>query len=128
MKSFPAWLHLFSALMYYISQKKKICWLWEKKKSFLERLRFHNLASFEVETAKVSCYCIGAEGIFFMPQLRGWGEGWSRWLCSAIMKGQSLRGFKRLVSTRKMKSSFPWIASLVLRFKYISQIVCSFSF
>lgn len=55
--------------------EKKYAGSERKKKSFLERLRFHNLASFEVETAKVSCYCIGAEGIFFMPQLRGWGEG-----------------------------------------------------
>lgn len=50
------------------------------------------------------------------------GEG--GWLCSAIMEGQSHRGFKRLVSTQKMKSSSPWRASLVLRFKYISQILC----
>lgn len=40
------------------------------------------------------------------------------------MKGQSLRDFKRLVSTQKMKSSSLWIASLVLRFKYISRIRC----
>lgn len=57
----------------HLSEKKMLAP--REKKSFLERLRFHNLASFEVETAKVSCYCIGAEGIFFMPQLRGWGEG-----------------------------------------------------
>lgn len=57
--------------MYYISQKKKMLAPREKK-SFFERLRFHNLASFEVETAKVSCYRIGAEGIFFM---RAWEAG-----------------------------------------------------
>lgn len=40
------------------------------------------------------------------------------------MKGQSHGGFKRPVSAPKMRSSSLWRASLVLRFKYISQILC----
>lgn len=63
--------------MYYISQKKKYAGSErkrERKKSLLERLRFHNLASFEVETAKAPRYRREAEGIFRASAERpGWG-------------------------------------------------------
>lgn len=51
----------------HLSEKKNMLALRERereKKSLLERLRFHNLASFEVETAKAPRYRREAEGIF----------------------------------------------------------------
>lgn len=95
-----------------------------REKPFLARHTSHNLASFEVRAVKASCYCRGPRASFPVPRWEAWVRGEGRWLCLAIMKGQSHRGFKRLVSAQKMKSSPLWRASLVLRFKYISQILC----
>lgn len=99
-----------------------------REKPFLARLTAPDLAGFEVRAAKASCYSRVAEGTrLWHLRLGAQGRGQGRWLCSAIMEGQRHRGFKRLVSIQKMKSSSLWIASLVLRFKYISEILCVLS-
>lgn len=99
-----------------------------REKPFLARLTAPDLAGFEVRAAKASCYSRVAEGTrLWHLRLGAQGRGQGRWLCSAIMEGQRHRGFKRLVSIQKMKSSSLWIASLGLRFKYISEILCVLS-
>lgn len=110
--------------MYYSSHQKH--WHWEKN-LFLQGSQLLIWPVLKWELQKPHAI---AEWLRAPSQRLGWearGSGQGRWLCSAIMKGQSHRGFKRLVSIQKMKSSSLWIASLVLRFKYISWILCVLS-
>ena len=96
-----------------------------REKPVLARLTSHNLAGFEVRAVKASRDCRLVEGIIPALHPRGPGEGWRRVAVFANNGRSKPQRFQKAVSTQKMKSGSPWRASLVLRFKYISQILCA---
>lgn len=107
--------------MYCVSHPKG--WRWEKN-LFLARWPSHNLASFEVRAAKASCNCRGLRAWVLASQLRGLGEGWRQVAVSGSNERSKPQKFQKAVAAQKIKRSSFWRASLILRFKCISQILC----
>lgn len=110
--------------MYYISHQKH--WRWEKN-LFLQDSQLPIWLVLKWEQQKPHAIAEWLRAPSLAPQLRGSGEGSRQVAVFCNNERSKPQRFQKAVSIQKMKSSSPWIASLVLRFKYVSWILCVLS-